>query len=642
MTPPSERTTSEANKYSVLCQRYSRALQAGEAYPLDGLLSELPAAHRPDFLGIYLNKRLEAGDLPTLSGLCAEYPRIRPVLAECYPKVPLGLRLPEQLGDYEVERFVSNGKYARTVTGIAPDKTRVLIKYHWLEKYKPFLRREFDILGVCQHKNIRAAVDADLDHPLPYIVLEYVDGSVLTRRHDPNKVSRSLRWLRDICLAVSHLHDQEKCHHDIKPDNIIIGELGTAKLIDFGFAVEEYVDGERRQAGEAVGGTSGYLAPEKALLRPNADSRLCDVFSLGATLFFVLNGRHPPPVLKQDASGQATDKLDWKPSFKGCRRPPPQLAKLCLSAMELDPAQRCASAGTLAEQLSNYLRWRIAKPFAAKVLAPPAIASALLVVPPMLVPTPPAYRDAADGGPAWYHDMATAKGFELADIQADDFDFSLRKSQWVENPNAPLPHADLVLEPTDIDQDLIGYLQMRTSPRSEWRTVLIDGIEGTWYWQLTAEDHDSSARVEVRFKNPINDPDAEILGPYVTDYRIERAMEAYQADFREKFDKLLAKAWVEYRPGLGWQYRRDLHGPVHSVLAAVAAGTEPDQLIDTGNIVGLGGIAPQVQYSPTIYVQLTSLTGEKSEIRKFDASVADLRRSTSGRVGEFGGGGGGI
>lgn len=147
--------------------------------------------------------------------------------------------------------------------------------------------------------NIAVTYDIGEDAGADFIVMEYVDGELLSARVAKGPLPP--REVLDIGLQVADALDEAHArgivHRDIKSGNLMRTERGLIKVLDFGLA-KFLADGSAREVTRAqmtmagmVVGTVSYMAPEQALGRP-IDHRV-DLFSLGVVLFELLTGRVP-------------------------------------------------------------------------------------------------------------------------------------------------------------------------------------------------------------------------------------------------------------------------------------------------------------------------------------------------------------
>ncbi len=126
-----------------------------------------------------------------------------------------------------------------------------------------------------------------------YLVLEHLEGNSLREvvvQTGPLPSGAVLRLASLMCQMLAHLHQQPTpvIHRDFAPDNLILGPDGALKLIDFDVAM-----GEDRGGRSRVVGKPSYIAPEQFRGLPVPQS---DLYSLGATLSFLLTGKDPVPV----------------------------------------------------------------------------------------------------------------------------------------------------------------------------------------------------------------------------------------------------------------------------------------------------------------------------------------------------------
>jgi formylglycine-generating enzyme required for sulfatase activity/predicted Ser/Thr protein kinase len=126
----------------------------------------------------------------------------------------------------------------------------------------------------------------------PYIVMEYIDGVDLgeyIQRHGPLSEKQALAYFRKLAAALDDGHKQGIIHRDLKPRNILISKSEEPFLVDFGIA-RRLSDSDKTGIGMGAG-TLAYMSPEQLENRkPDAKQ---DIYSLGATLFHVVEGRPP-------------------------------------------------------------------------------------------------------------------------------------------------------------------------------------------------------------------------------------------------------------------------------------------------------------------------------------------------------------
>src|ERR671914_2177949 len=145
-------------------------------------------------------------------------------------------------------------------------------------------RREARAVAQLNHPHVVTVIDAGEDDGAPYIVFEYVEGETLKeriRRFGRLPVPEAIAYAIEIAWALGAAHDRGIVHRDVKPQNVLIDEEGSAKVTDFGIA--RTLDQEGLTADGRVLGTTDYVSPEQALgeattvlrtLPPQSRSRL--------------------------------------------------------------------------------------------------------------------------------------------------------------------------------------------------------------------------------------------------------------------------------------------------------------------------------------------------------------------------------
>lgn len=159
-------------------------------------------------------------------------------------------------------------------------------------------RREAQNAAALSHPSIVTVYDTGEAEtpagPLPYIVMEYVDGVTLrdiVQTDGPMPPRRAIEIIADACQALNFSHQNGIIHRDVKPANIMISRTNAVKVMDFGIARAIADSGNSITQTAAVIGTAQYLSPEQARNDP-VDAR-SDVYSLGCVLYEILTGEPP-------------------------------------------------------------------------------------------------------------------------------------------------------------------------------------------------------------------------------------------------------------------------------------------------------------------------------------------------------------
>ncbi len=153
-------------------------------------------------------------------------------------------------------------------------------------------RREARAVAQLSHPHIVGVIDAGEDQGRPYIVFEYVEGETLKeriRRLGRLPIAEAVAYAIEISRALGAAHARHIVHRDVKPQNVLIDEEGSAKVTDFGIA--RTLDEEGLTADGRVLGTTDYVSPEQALGQPVTGQS--DLYSVGIVLYEMLTGEVP-------------------------------------------------------------------------------------------------------------------------------------------------------------------------------------------------------------------------------------------------------------------------------------------------------------------------------------------------------------
>ncbi|MCX2967996.1 MULTISPECIES: Stk1 family PASTA domain-containing Ser/Thr kinase [Streptomyces] len=210
-------------------------------------------------------------------------------------------------------------------------------------------RREAQSAASLNHPAIVAVYDTGEDYvdgiSIPYIVMEYVDGSTLRELlHSGRKLlpERALEMCVGILQALEYSHRNGIVHRDIKPANVMLTRNGQVKVMDFGIARAMGDAGMTMTQTAAVIGTAQYLSPEQAK-GETVDAR-SDLYSTGCLLYELLTVR--PPFVGDSPVAVAYQHVREEPQPPSSFDPEvtPEQDAIVLKALAKDPDYRYQSA----------------------------------------------------------------------------------------------------------------------------------------------------------------------------------------------------------------------------------------------------------------------------------------------------------
>ncbi|RMG16548.1 MAG: hypothetical protein D6731_05925 [Planctomycetota bacterium] len=272
----------------------------------------------------------------------------------------------QRLGSYQLEGFLAKGGQgavyrARHVELGTPAAVKVF-EGRDAKQLARFEREARILVRLPPHPSLLRVFDFGRDGPRAWLAMELVQGedlgSLLKRAGRTPDVAWTCRTLAAAADAVAFCHRHGVLHRDLKPANILLEpKSGRVVLADFGLLLLSSdsdvgsLDAQRLSLTGEVRGTPAFMPPEQAEGDRDALGPPADVYSLGATLYYLLTGRPP-------FEGSSTVNV----LYKVLSEPPPdprhvapevpaELATLCRSAMAKDPAQRPQSARAFAAEL---------------------------------------------------------------------------------------------------------------------------------------------------------------------------------------------------------------------------------------------------------------------------------------------------
>ena len=224
------------------------------------------------------------------------------------------------------------------------------------------------------HPNIVAIYDYGEQDGLAYLVLEFVDGTTLQRRLAQTISFAELdQIVNGVASALDFAHEHQLVHRDVKEANVLLGNDGRVVLSDFGIA--RLLD-SAASVTTSVAGTPEYMSPEQ-IMSVQVDGR-SDIYAFGAMVYRMFSGRPPFSILDQHVH-------ETPPPMTSPVRPiPPGVEEVVQKALAKNPADRYATAGELATDLSKALRPAILREQSDKASSPTTVAQTR----PSITPTP--------------------------------------------------------------------------------------------------------------------------------------------------------------------------------------------------------------------------------------------------------------
>ncbi|HWX41289.1 MAG TPA: protein kinase [Blastocatellia bacterium] len=219
--------------------------------------------------------------------------------------------------------------------------------------------QEIEALSRVDHPGVVQVLDSGVTTDnRPFLVMQFVSGGTLRSmiKHEGMDFDLAARVLRQAGQALSAAHAQGIVHCDVKPENIMLQNLGEGeyqvKIVDFGVAKVQNSQVGSSFAATSVAGTAFYMAPEQYAGKPGTSS---DIFALGVIAYEMLTGRRPfnPPsaafILDTIREGVRIRPTDLRPEI------PHAAQEIILKALSYDPGSRPERARDFGDLLAQAL-----------------------------------------------------------------------------------------------------------------------------------------------------------------------------------------------------------------------------------------------------------------------------------------------
>lgn len=237
--------------------------------------------------------------------------------------------------------------------------------------------REVRALALLRHEGLVNVIDAGEAPPYRYMVLDLVEGSDLQRMVEedgPLDPALVESIARQVLEALSYVHELGMVHRDLKPANLILDPAQHVRLCDLGLV--RIVDESSQLTQALMLGTPEYVSPEQVRGESDLDIR-SDLYSLGATLYFLLAGHPPFEAETPMATAQLQVSARALPIEKCRPAVPPRLARLIQDLMQKRPGKRPADPSAALALLDSPVPRSRRLSRAATVIAPAVLGFSL-------------------------------------------------------------------------------------------------------------------------------------------------------------------------------------------------------------------------------------------------------------------------
>lgn len=231
-----------------------------------------------------------------------------------------------QEGKYRIDGFLANGGFGNTyIASNVKLNNKLVIKEFFLlgistrnaqsqsvtitvdsnqsiwEKQKKKFLHEAQRISRLNHQGVVRVIDLFEENNTVYYAMDYIDGqtlSQLVKEHGPLSEAVTIDYYNQLLDALDEVHRNNILHLDIKPSNIMVNNNGKVTLIDFGASKQIQFDDNNMTTTTGLAYTPAYAPPELQFGKSEKIGPWSDLYSLGATLYYLLTGQTPPDAME--------------------------------------------------------------------------------------------------------------------------------------------------------------------------------------------------------------------------------------------------------------------------------------------------------------------------------------------------------